>query len=299
MKADVPGTDSSSLSGSFSQLLNAVFTDELKESISIFDRISPDGLVVGFHDPVEIVPQASIAEYVSEGASFPVLQVSLNSDYVTPKKHGALTVCSRESLNRPNGMEPVRRTLLTGLRRGIDSGFLADIKTLCAPTVEASANKLSDVKYGLDYINQSGAGRIYAIGPSTLANELCTEVGTGGSLTHPDTAPVGESVFLGMPFLPCDVLTDDFYLVDATSLVIAATLAKVKLSENASVEMSDAPDMDITPSASSGKVISSFQLDLIAFLATRSYGVRLSRARGACVINGIATAWTLGSEFES
>ena len=91
-----------------------------------------------------------------------------------------------------------------------------------------------------------------------------------------------------------NALTNTALLVDANALVANADAVRIRVSPNASLEMTDAPAQATAdgsppaPVAATGKVVSMFQTNSTAVLCERIFGFQLLRASAAQSLSGVA-----------
>jgi hypothetical protein len=298
-KSAVAGSLSSDFAGLSGLPVDSAWTVYVTEIPGIRDRLAPLGLQLDLVAQALVTGEAVTAELLGEGIAFPVARMALSPCSLTPKKVGALWVVSKESIQTTPGAEACLRIGRAGIRKGVDRRFLTDARSECSGAIEASENRDSDIEFGLNLVCTSGAGRHFFVGPPALANKLTVLPSVGGGQAYPDMSPEGGT-FYGLPFLVSDVLTSELFLIDASGLITGASDILLRTSESANVEMDTAPSMDAgTPSAPTGAVVSIFQVDAIAFIATRSLVTKLSRPNAVAVWDGIDVAWSLGNPAES
>ena len=182
------------------------------------------------------------------------------------------------------------RDLAEEVKLTTDLSFLTDMAAAALTVESASSDPVADLKKLLDGVNLTGFGNLFwAISPAT-ANCLCTIRGTNDALIFPDMTPKG-GLLLGVEALVSAALTDSMLLLDAGGIVTGSSEMQIKISQNAAVEMDDAPAQEVnTPAAATGKVVSMFQTESSAVIGIRSFAAKLLRTSAAAVLSGIS-AW--------
>ena len=208
--------------------------------------------------------------WVGPTSALPVVRSFLDPLKLKPWLLGSIVVLSDDLLRAPN-TDPVTRNLLLGAQGRSESRMFLDPSvgatdlspasiTHDAVSVPWTGNVMTDLINLLDAITTTGKGLALLARPSTLA---MLAVGLGAPLSS-----------LGIAILSCPNAPRRLIVAaDLSEIAVASTPIAVDLSNEASLEMDDAPTQSVgdgsplTPHATS--VVSLFQDNSTAFKISR------------------------------
>lgn len=231
---------------------------------------------------------------------------------------GAMSVASNELLADASmeGEAELLRDLLSACVEALDSAFILPSNAGIADTTPASVTSAATpifVQGGavsdLDSAIASAIAALVAAGSSLSgASWICSPVlaaglslarGTGGDLAYPGVFANGGQL-IGLPVLTSAVCEPDsdgysLALVDASQVSFAEDAPNLSVSRNASIEMSTAPAGSTTEPAAATTLVSMFQSDTTALLASLACNWRLRKSGCAQVVAGVPATLTAGA----
>lgn len=285
IKADVAGHGSGSGEAGAELITSDRYMQDFIEflyGMTVYDRLPlrtvPANITIGEQDG------AATGYWVGESKAIPVSVADFNSVSLTPLKVAALSVCSKEWLRdaSPSAEMLVRDSLVQAAVQRIDTTFLsttaasagvspAGILNNIAGTTSAGtdgdavANDFKELMYR--FTTAKNAGGQYIVMNPALATGLALLRNALDQYEFPNITEEGGSIF-GKPVVTGDNVNanhlimlkpSDIYRIEAGSL-------DVSVSESATVEMADNPAADTdTPTAPTGKTVSMFQTESVAF----------------------------------
>lgn len=261
------------------------FIESLR-SLSVFDRLLADGAMrrVPLRTRLAVSTVAASGAVVGEWQAVPVSKLAIAGPGLDLRKAQALVALTNEVLDGAGsaGAALLARELRAGVANATDAFFLNSLLT-GAPTVTGSASPLADLGNLLDVVNTTGNGRPYLIVLPRVANRLATRATTSGDQAFPGMTPQGGEI-AGVPVLVTDQAPasdsngNKAVLIDGAAIVGDSDTVAVDASEQAALQMSDTPTNGAQP------LISMFQTNSTALLATRFFGFDLTRSSGVAVL---------------
>jgi HK97 family phage major capsid protein len=261
------------------------FIESLR-SLSVFDRLLADGSMrrVPLRTRLAVSTLVANGAVVSEFQAVPLSRLAIAGPGLDRRKAQALIALTNEVLDGAEsaGAALLARELRAGVAAATDAYFLTSLLT-GAQTVAGSASPLADLGKLLDVVNTTGAGRPYLVVLPHVANRLATKATTGGDQAFPGMTPQGGEI-AGVPVLVSDQAPasdsngNKAVLIDGAAIVGDSDTVAVDTSENAALQMADNPAGGAQP------LVSMFQSNSTALLATRFFGFDLIRSTGVAVL---------------
>lgn len=293
IKADVGGFGQSDLVGSYVDYINGIFITALEHAGGVFQRIREIAPKGQYHDRLFIPTSSPGGTIVTEGVAVPVSSYALSGSTLTPVKAAAIAVGSKESLRNPEGYEWLAKELTENTTLAVDTRIIARLRAACTPT-EATADPVTDLATLAAAVITTGFSEPLLIAHPDVARILTFWRGDGDLLLFPDMTVLGGQI-AGIPVaVSAGQVSDELTLVDAGGLVTAAGKLEISTSENAMIEMSDAPTGDTrTPTGATTKYISAFQCEAVAIKSVLDFALTELRSTAVACIHNIA--WEAGS----
>lgn len=266
----------------------AGFIESLR-SLSVFDRLLADGAVrrIPLRTRLAISTVATVGSEVGEGVNIPVSSMAFAASGLDSRKVQALIAVTNEVLDGTTsaGAALLSTELRGGVASATDAAFLASLLT-GAPTIDGSASPLADLGNLLDVVNTTGTSKPYLVVAPRTANRLATKATTGGEQAFPGMTPQGGEI-AGVPVLvssqaPTDSSGHSAVLIDGSAIVGDSDTVAVDASENAALQLAS------NPASGAQSLVSMFQTNSTALLATRWFGFELIRSNGVAVLSGAA-----------
>lgn len=269
------------------------------EFFSLVRERSLIGRIPGFRRiPLEtrLVTEASgfSAAWVAEGAAVPLSSATYEDNGRLPRlKVSALAVFSDELLESidPAAELFIRDGLVNAVVEAIDSSLLdpansgtAGVKPASvsngAPAISSTGDGLQDVRNLIDAFPPTGdLSRAVLIGaPVTFA-----------AIHDPIFLPglgVRGGEAMGVPAIPSNQAGDDLILLDPGSIALGEDAMELRASNEATIEMSDAPTNNATTPTATSQV-SLWQCDSTAILCTKYLNFSVQQP-AVSVVTGVA-----------
>ena len=294
IKCAVGGSQQSDMLGTLLNDLKAEFMLSAENGPAVFDILKQYARQADFLTPLLITDANTAGNVTAESAAVKVSKYSTASSLFTRKKATALAVASNESLKTDKGLNNLLLDLRQQLALKLDTQFLTDVATDADTTVVATDDPSEDFQSLFTGVLLTGFARPFFIFGPYAANLLSTfKTSVDGALMYPDMSPQGGYVH-GIQALVSPALTDSALLIDCNALIIAADDLEIKLTEQALIEMSDAPAMNSqTGTGAASNLVSLFQTESTGVLGVRHFASKLLRTSGAGVLNNCA--WGVSS----
>lgn len=264
------------------------FVESLR-SISVFDRMLADLAMrrVPLRTRLAVSSVAAVGAEVDEWEAVPVSSLAIAGPGLSPRKVMALIAVTNEVLDGAGsaGSALLARELRAGVASATDGAFLGGLVTSGTATIAGTASPLADLGNLLDVVNTTGAGWPYLVVDARTANRLATKTTTGGDQAYPGMTPKGGEL-AGVPMLVSDqapAADSSGYaamLIDASAIVGDSETVTVDASEQAALQMMT------TPAEGAQSMVSMFQVNSTALLASRWFGYELTRSSGVAVVTG-------------
>lgn len=265
------------------------FLESLR-SQSVFDRFLAEIAMrkVPLKTRLAVSTIAAVGNEVGESVAIPVSSLAINGPALDPRKVQALIAVTNEILDGTTsaGAALLARELRAGVASATDAAFLGSLLT-DAQTVDGTASPLDDLGNLLNVVNTTGASRPYLVVAPRTANRLATKPTTSGEQAFPGMTPNGGEI-AGVPVLvPDQAPAPDSnghkaVLIDASAIVGDSETVAVDASEQAALQMAT------NPAGGAQQLVSMFQTNSTALLATRWFGFELIRSTGVAVLTGAA-----------
>jgi HK97 family phage major capsid protein len=227
---------------------------------------------------------AATGAVVSEFQAVPLSRLAIAGPGLDRREARALIAITNVVLDGASsaGAALLARELRADVAMATDAFFLTSLLT-GTQTVAGSASPLADLGKLLDVVNATGGGRPYLVVLPHVANRLATKATTGGDQPFPGMTPQGGEI-AGVPVLVSDQAPasdsngNKAVLIDGAAIVGDSDTVAVDTSENAALQMADNPAGGAQP------MVSIFQTNSTALLATRWFGFDLIRSTGVAVL---------------
>ncbi|WP_426699656.1 phage major capsid protein [Rhodanobacter sp. Col0626] len=272
------------------QSVASSFIESLR-SISVFDRMLADLAMrrVPLKTRLAVSSVAALGAEVGEWEAVPVSSLAIAGPGLSPRKVQALIAVTNEVIDGAGsaGSALLARELRAGVASATDGAFLSGLVTTGTATIAGTASPLADLGNLLDVVNTTGAGWPYLVVDARTANRLATKTTTGGDQAFPGMTPKGGEL-AGVPVLVSDgapAADSNGYaamLIDASAIVGDSETVTVDASEQAALQMMS------NPGSGAQSMVSMFQTNSTALLASRWFGFELTRDSGVAVVTGAA-----------
>jgi HK97 family phage major capsid protein len=270
------------------QSIAAGFIESLR-SLSVFDRLLADGAIrrIPLRTRLALSTVAAVGAEVGEGANILVNSLAFAASGLDSRKVQALIAVTNEVLDgiTSAGSALLAAELRGGVASATDAAFLAGLVTSNTTTIAGSASPLADLGNLLDVVNTKGAGKPYLVVAPRTANRLTTKPTTNGEQAFPGMTPNGGEI-AGVPVLVSDQAPapdssgHGAILIDGSAIVGDSDTVAVDASENAALQLASGP------ASGAQQLVSMFQTNSTALLATRWFGFELIRDSGVAVLSG-------------
>jgi hypothetical protein len=287
LKAAVPGGLTSNVGlAAFGPMLGA-FMDSLRH-VGVFDRILADAFGLPLRPArVLINSSAIVSSEVAEGRAKPVRRLQYTSGDFVPRKVIAQVVLSRELIDglTETGLAALEREMRASVALGTDTSFLTELGSSNA--FESSGSDFDSAFNDLEELVRSvhlGSGSIpYFIVTPTIAKTLSV-MAWRNNIT---TLGIMGGEILGVPVLVTDGQgTGKVTLADATGLAMATGPIDLRASEQASVQLDDAPtNASDVPTATT--LVSCFQINSRCLLAERYFSAEAIRPNAVATLTNV------------
>jgi HK97 family phage major capsid protein len=292
----------------------AAFADfaEYLRPRSILGQISSRLRSLPFDTPVLVQGSGATAKWVGEGKAKPLTATSWTKTKLTPLKVAAIAAATKEQLARASIAADMllRDELARAVGAAIDTTFVSDDAAVSAESPAGIRNGVSaltltgdgtvsgvrcDIAQYMtelvgDNLSVSGA---FWIMPETVAIHLSLQANEVGAPAFPGVTPTGGTL-AGLP-----VFTSQYVPVDTNGSVVMLVKGdeiflgdeggvQVSISDQASLQMDDAPSQNSTsPTAST--MVSLWQTNSVGFLVERF--LNFQKRRASAVVWGYVN-WT-------
>ena len=256
--------------------------------------------------PVDAQASAASAGWVEEGGAGPVTSWTYNTRKLQAFKLMALCVASNELLRKASSAADVmlRDELARAVGEKEDSTFISTAAASAgspAGILKGASSQVSDATVGASASAKFEADFAYLVQKMISAKipfasmvilmstsnafALSRIRDPNGNYVYPNIGMKGGSVS-GVPVLVSDYVGDTVVLLAAGEIyLVNGAGVDIRMSDQASIEMSDAPTGNSkTPTGAS--LVSMFQTDSQAFLVTESIGWERRRDKGVAYVTG-------------
>lgn len=306
IKADVSGVGSGSGEGGGALVVLDAYTQDFIEYLhgqTVYNRLNlrqvPANVTIGRQDG------AATGYWVGESKAIPVSKPDFNAVNLTPLKVAALAVASKEWL-RDSSWDAemlVRDALVEAAAQRIDTTFISAaagvngvspagiLNNISATTSagtdgDAVANDLKELISKFVAAKNAGGQIVLVMNPA-LAVGMQLMRNALDQYEFPNVTREGGSV------LGYDVITGDNVAANALIMLkpqdiyrIGMGSLQVSMTDSASIEMDNAPAMDTdTPTGPTGKLVSMFQTESVAFKVVMPLNFARRRTSGVQWIN--------------
>lgn len=193
---------------------------------------------------------------ITEGTPMPVLKPAWIDGGLTPRRFGALTVCSKEALKTTPGIgELIATNLTTAVAIATDSAFLADVLTALGGAVGSGSTDIeADVDTLLEAFDGDLRTAVLALNPRDAVAASFTQAGRDIGARGGELAGLAARTSRAVPL-------GTIALVDPTGVALGwDDVGHVEQSSHATLELDSAP-------TGSGTKTSLFQSNASAFKA--------------------------------
>lgn len=306
VKAAVPAANTSNATwaGNLVNEGGVAFADfvEFLRARSLYGQISNRFRSIPFDAPVLVQGSGGTAQWVKEGDAKPLTQWTYTRAKVSPLKVAAIAAATKETLMRASAQADafLRDELARAVNARIDGSLISDA---AAVTDESPAGLLNgtgalsltgdgsvagircDIAQFLKELvgdNLSVAGAFWVM-PETVAIDLSLATNEVGAPAFPGITPNGGTL-AGLP-----VFTSQYVPTESEGSVVALIKGdeiflgdeggvQISVSDQASLQMDNAPTMNSTTPTGSNSMVSMFQTNSVAFLVERFLNWQKRRA---------------------
>jgi len=248
------------------------------------------------------------AGWPGEGGAIRVQKADMQGSAIRRKKVGAIVVASAESLEdaSPETEAALQNELRAAARNAINECALdweraGDDATPAAlvygvTEINSSGSPATDAKAALRELSDRGSdlSNVIFVGHPRTAGDLATILGSGGAPSYPGMSGAGGTLaghaFIASAAVPNggSPTASSLLAIDLNDVVITDGGARVALTDEGAIEMSDAPTgQATTPTAASSYLESMYQAECVAIRITRRINWALRHGR-AVVISAVA-----------
>jgi hypothetical protein len=252
--------------------------------LSSFDRMLADGALyrLQLRRRNAIATVAPVAAIVGEGQPKP-LTVSAFREVRLPVIKAFTAVVLTDDVIRfatPGTDQRFQTELQQAIAKATDSAFLEIISegtgVASNPSSGSTASAfMTDLAAALAAIETGAGSRLYLVLPLSVFNTV--------SLLRDGSPLVVNGKIGNITVIGSSAATTDGVLVDASSIGADSDLITTKMSDQATVELSDDPTTGFP-----NRLISLWQENLVEILAERYFGATVLRSNGVAVITGMA-----------
>lgn len=277
------------------------FVPFLRQRSLFYHLVDGGGMTrVGLRQRVGYTTLTATAFITGEGAAVPVSRMEIPGVGVPRSKANAIVVLTDETIRNMGvqGEALISREIRRSLAPAVDAEFISAVVDSSTPALSSSGNAATDAAADLaallSVVEPTAESRLaWALSPDVgiLASTLLT---SGGGFLFPDMSPTGGSM-LNIEAIVCDALPGGtIMLVDATGLAGDSELITIDASNQTSIEMLDNPtNNSVSPTPTS--VVSMFQTDSTALMATAWFGAYRFRDEAVAIMNGVEWGLPTGS----
>lgn len=280
----------------------ADFVEYLRER-SLFGQISPRFRRLPFDAPVLVQASGGTAQWVKEGEAKPLTQWTYTRAKLTPLKVAAIAAATKELLRRASasGDALIRDELARAVNSRIDGSLISDAAAVADESPAGLLNgtpaltltgdgSVAGIRCDIaamlkelvgDNLSVSGA---FWVMPETVAIDLAMATNEVGAPAFPGITPNGGTL-AGLPvftsqYVPTEtegpvvalIKGDEIFLGDEGGI-------QVSVSDQASLQMDNAPTQASAPAVTATSVVSMFQTNSVAFLVERFVNWQKRRAQ--------------------
>jgi HK97 family phage major capsid protein len=250
---------------------------------SAFDRLVSDRAVtpMPLHKRLAKVTTAAVASYVGERAKKPLTRMTLGSEEMPLQKVVAMITYTQDLLLSKPGL--VQDLFNTTLRNAValetDRRFLQIISEDTNVASNASSGTtasafLHDLNVALGEIETGVGSRLYLILPIAEFNTASLLRDAGGPL-------IVNNKIGNITVIATSAETSDAVLLDASAIGADAGIAISRSTTQASIELDD------NPTSGTYQLVSTWQLNLVAEIVERAFGVAVLRPQSVAIITGM------------
>lgn len=262
---------------------------------SVFFRLLSDSVLVRLplRTRVGVAAGAASAAVTAEGQAVPVCRVTIDNVTLDTVRAAGLLVVTKELVldTGPAGQQLFNRSLRNALAEIVDHRFLEIVlgDDTAAQAFASSGpepeDALRDLRRALLSVNSVGDAKLYWVVAPDVAKKAST-LGGNGTNTFPAMSATGGEMANLPALVSSGVPAGMIYLLDASGIAADADEVDVRVSNQADVLMDTAPSMNsATPTAA--QMVSMFQTNSVALLATAMFGAQRLRDDAIALIEGV------------
>lgn len=230
-----------------------------------------------------IVPSTGFsAAWVGEGKAVPVSAAVFDEDTLAPLKVASLTVQTKELLRAadPASEMAIRDDLVAALAAAINTSFIDPANTGTAgvepasvtngaPSVSATGNGLDDVRALVDVFTGDLERAVLIGSPRTF-------LAMHDPMVLPTVGAKGGEI-LGIPAIASTSAGTTLALIDPAAIAVGEGETMIRASDQATIEMSDAPTGSSVATVTATSQVSLFQTNSIAVMAEQVLAWKVAR----------------------
>jgi hypothetical protein len=173
----------------------------------------------------------------------------------------------------------------------VDAEFVALITDPSPPSQASTGSLLPDLALALASIPANAGAKLFGLASPTLLRQIATASDADGRALFEDVDPVLGGRVAGVQLAPNDGLEvnssseSDLVVLDAMQLALSADPPTVSMSNEATVDLGDAPTMNAGTGQGSNAV-SLWQTNAQGWLAERRFSAKAVRTEAVFVVTG-------------
>lgn len=227
------------------------------------------------------------AASLAEGHSAPIGRVVVGHTILQPVLISEILVVSKETLLDDGAESLFVAELRTAIGKKVDAGFLGALFAgTSANTVPATTDAVGDLRNAvLSLAPRGDTSRLVALAAPDVAVKTAF-LGADGGGTFPGMTPSGGQLRGLTCVVSSGIPSGQLAVLDAAQIGAAVVAFDVQVSQNASLEMSDAPSSSSAVPTSTSQV-SMYQTDAFAVRASATIAAQQLRDDVAVLIENI------------
>ena len=270
-------------------------------SLTVYDRLPLREVPPRVH--IKGQDGAATGYWVGESKAIPVSTADFSDVELTQLKVGALAVCSKELIrdSSPSAEMWIRDAIANASGQRVDQTFLSataassgvspagllnGLTPVNASGTDAAAVRADLMSLYTGFLTAKNASGLYQVMTPSMAKALSLLVNALGQTEFPGLNANGGTL-LGDPVVTGDNVTAGHWILLKPSDIwkIGDTGLDISMSDQATIEMNDAPDgASDTPTAMASHTVSMYQTESVAFKVVRSINFQKRRSSAVAYV---------------
>ena len=268
------------------QAISKTFLATLRNRSIYFRGLDSGFLLAPLRVRLGVTTAVATAWLVGEGKAVPISRLTMKNDILSPHKVCALTIVSDEvaASQSPGAQNLVTTELRGAISDTVDKEFLDLVVDGSTPVLAGGVKMQTDLAALLAAVNTSGAGYLFFAMSADVANRAALS-----DITHAMTPTGGEIV--GLPAMVSRMIpAGTLYLINAAAIAANAGAVELSASQEADIEMSDAPVADAGVPTPAASLVSMWQTNAVALRAVIEFAAERLLPNAVAKMTDIA--WT-------